>query len=155
MPGHPPAASAAAPARGAARLLRRTQAELDALFARSAPGPLPDGECRGTAILAPGTALAVGAAVLIGHLAWRGKVFDAAAGRVWNRIQPFGLSAIAAEVRSGTSRRDGRACIVLDYSRTSLVARGVRDEIRLVGPGLYLGQAYWRGVRLFDFALEF
>jgi hypothetical protein len=130
------------------------QAELDALFARGDPGPIPDGACRGTAIVAPGTALAVGAAAVIG-LFWRGKVFDADGGRLVNRILPFGLRAVVARVHREASRLDGRACIVLDYSRTSLVARRVRDEIRLVRPGLYLGRAYWGGVRLFDFALKF
>ena len=71
-----------------------------------------------------------------------------------NRVLPFGLRAVAAEVRRGPSRLDGRECIVLDYSRSSLAARGVRDELRLVRTGLYLGRAYWRGVRLADFALE-
>jgi hypothetical protein len=93
-------------------------------------------------------------AALIGRIAWRGKVFDSQAGRVTNRILPFGLRAITADVQKGASWRDGRECIVLDYSQASLVARGVRDEVRLLRPGLYLGRAYWRGVRLVDFALE-
>jgi hypothetical protein len=130
------------------------QAELDALFARSEPGPIPDGACRGTAIVAPGTALAGGAAAVIG-IFWRGKVFDANSGRIVNRILPVGLRAVVARVYRGTSRLDGRACIVVDYSQTSLVARRVHDEIRLVRPGLYLGKAYWGGTRLIDFALEF
>src|SRR6185295_14649556 len=38
-------------------------------------------------------------------------------------------------------------------SKTSLVARKVRDEIREVSPGLYLGKVYWGKKRLIDFAL--
>ena len=49
---------------------------------------------------------------------------------------------------------DGRVCIVLDYARTSLIARSVRDELRLLRPGLYLGRAYWHGLRVADFTLE-
>jgi hypothetical protein len=155
MPGRLPTAGRAGPACGAARLLRMSQAERDALFARGDPGPIPDGACRGIVIVAPGTALAVGAAALVSLFAWRGKVFNAAAGWVSNRILPFGLRAVTAKVYEGTSRLDGRACIVLDYSETSLVARRVRDEVRLLRPGLYLGKAYWGGVRLIGFALEF
>jgi hypothetical protein len=94
------------------------------------------------------------AAALAGNLVWRGKVFDAKAGRVTNRVLPFGFHTATAEVRKAPSRLDGRECIVLDYSRTSLVARGVHDELRLLRSGLHLGRAHWRGVRLVDFALE-
>ena len=132
-----------APARDVARLLALGRAELDALFARSEAGPVPDGEYRGTLIAPLSPAFLRGAGALAGGLAWRGKVFDAKAGRVVNRVLPFGLRAVAAEVRRGPSRLDGRECIVLDYSRSSLVARGVRDELRLVRPGLYLGRAHW------------
>jgi hypothetical protein len=30
--------------------------------------------------------------------------------------------------------------IVLDFSETSLVAQWIRDEIRQIGPGMYLGK---------------
>jgi hypothetical protein len=142
------------PAHDAARLLTLRRDELDALFARAEAGPMPDGEYRGTLILPLGAAPLRGAAALVGSLAWRGKVFDAATQRVTNRVLPFALRAVAAEVRREPSRLDGRACLVLDYARTSLVARGVRDELRLLRPGLYLGRAYLHGVRIADFALE-
>jgi hypothetical protein len=44
---------------------------------------------------------------------------------------------------------------VLDYSKTSLVAKWVRDEIRLIGPNFYLGLVYWDSKRLIHFCLEF
>src|SRR3712207_7170090 len=106
-----------APARDVARLLALGRAELDALFAGSEAGPVPDGEYRGTLIAPLSPAFLRGAGAWAGGLAWRGKVFDAAAGRVVNRVLPFGLRAVAAEVRRGPSRLDGRECIVLDYSR--------------------------------------
>ena len=46
-------------------------------------------------------------------------------------------------------------CIVLDYSKTSLIAERVRDEIRLISPNFYLGKCYWGKRRLIDFCLEF
>ena len=49
----------------------------------------------------------------------------------------------------------GKDCIVLDYSKTSLVAHWIRDEIRLIGENFYLGKVYWDKKRLIDFCLEF
>ena len=54
-----------------------------------------------------------------------------------------------------TSWLDGKECIVLDYSDTSLVAHWIRDEIRLISPGFYLGKVYWGKERLIDFCLQF
>jgi hypothetical protein len=50
---------------------------------------------------------------------------------------------------------DGKECIVLDYSDTSIVAQWIRDEIREIQPGLYLGKVYWEKNRLMDFVLQF
>ena len=48
-----------------------------------------------------------------------------------------------AKVYKEASWFDGKETIVLDYSKTSFVARKVRDEIREVAPGLYLGLVFW------------
>ena len=71
-----------------------------------------------------------------------------------NRILAFGLEAIVAKVYKAPSWLDNKECIVLDYSETSLVAHYVRDEIRLIGPGFYLGKVYWGKDRLIDFCLQ-
>ena len=89
------------------------------------------------------------------HFAWQGKVFDAKNGVLRNKILPLGLNAIIAKVYKGQSWLDDKECIVLDYSETSLVARWIRDEIRQIGPKMYLGKVYWDKKRLIDFALEF
>ena len=115
---------------------------------------MPEGEYRGTFILPLDAVPQRGIAASAGRMAWHGKVFDAGARRVTNRVLPFGVRAVTAEVCSGPSRLDGRECIVLDYSRTSLIAHSVRDELWLLRPGLYLGRAYWHGLRVADFALE-
>jgi hypothetical protein len=132
-----------------------TQVELDRLFRDGEPDPIPDGRAEGTLIVAPGTVLSPPIAELVRLLAWQGKIFDAKQGVLQNRVLPFGLRAVVAQVRKEPSRLDGKECIVLDYARTSLVARSIRDEIRRIGPGQYLGKAYWRGRRLIDFVLEF
>lgn len=137
------------------QLLTMSQKELDDLFTRSAPGDIPDGEAEGTAIVAPGTTYSADVAKILNHFAWQGKTFDAAKGQLKNRILPFGLNAIIARIYKEPSWLDGKECIVLDYSDTSLVAQWIRDEIRQIGPGLYLGKVYWNKKRLIDFALKF
>ena len=125
------------------RLLTMSQAELDELFTKSEPGQIPNGQADGTAIVAPGTTYTLDIASFINHFAWQGKVFDAQKGVLRNRILALGLNAIIAKVYMGPSWLDGKECIVLDYSETSLVAHWIRDEIRQIGPGLYLGKVYW------------
>ena len=137
------------------QLMAMSQKELDDLFTRSEPGDIPNGEAQGTAIVAPGTTYSADIATIVNHFAWQGKTFDAAKGQLKNRILPFGLNAIIARIYKGPSWLDGKECIVLDYSDTSLVAQWIRDEIRQIGPGLYLGKVYWNKKRLIDFALRF
>jgi len=137
------------------QLLDMSQVQLDELFGKSPAGDIPDGEAKGSAIVAPGTKYTTHIAAAINHFAWQGKVFDAKKGTLTNKILPFGLNAIIAKVYQGTSWLDGKQCIVLDYSETSLVAQRIRDEIRLIGPQFYLGVVYWEKERLINFALQF
>ena len=82
-------------------------------------------------------------------------MFDSEKGVLRNKILPFGLNAVIAKVYKGDSWLDGKECIVLDYSDTSLLAQWIRDEIREIQPDMYLGKVYWGKQRLIDFALEF
>jgi hypothetical protein len=138
-----------------AKLLTLSQSELDALFTKSPVGNIPDGEAEGTAIVAPGTTFSPTIAQFVSHFAWQGKVFDAKKGVLKNKILPFALNAIIAKVYKGPSWLDGKECIVLDYSDTSIIAQWIRDEIREIEPKLYLGKVYWDKTRLIDFALKF
>ena len=138
-----------------AEMLKMSQTQLDDLFTQSPAGDIPQGEANGTAIVAPGTTYSQNIADFVNHFAWQGKVFDPQKGVLRNRILPFGLNAIIAKVYKGPSWLDGKECIVLDYSETSLLAHWIRDEIRAVGQGVYLGKVYWSKKRLIDFALEF
>ena len=137
------------------QLLGMSQKDLDDLFSASQPGDIPNGEANGTAIIAPGTTYSQEIASFINHFAWQGKTFDASRGILRNRILPFGLNAIIAKVYKGNSWFDGKECIVLDYSETSLLAEWIRDEIRQIGPNLYLGIVYWKKDRLINFAIQF
>jgi len=139
----------------AAQLMTMSQAQLDDLFKASPAGPLPDGEAKGTAIIAPGTKFSEPIATVINIFGWQGKVFDARKGLLKNRILIVGIEAIVARVYKGPSWLDGNECIVLDYSDTSMVAHYIRDEIRLISPGFYLGKVYWAKDRLIDFCLQF
>jgi hypothetical protein len=136
-------------------MLKMSQAQLDDLFTQSPVGEIPNGEAKGTAIVAPGTTYTQDIANFINHFAWQGKVFDPNKGVLRNKISPFGLNAIIAKVYKGSSWMDQKECIVLDYSETSLIAHWIRDEIREVAPNTYLGKVYLGKKRLIDFALEF
>lgn len=138
-----------------AQLLAMSQKELDDLFIASPAGEIPDGAAKGTAIIAPGTRYSETIAEVVNHFGWQGKVFDAHKGVLKNRILLFHVEAIVARVYKGDSWLDGKECIVLDYSETSILAHYIRDEIRLIGPGFYLGKVYWAKDRLIDFCLQF
>ena len=139
----------------AAQLIEMTQAQLDDLFRASPAGDIPNGPAKGTAIIAPGTRYSETIAEVINLFGWQGKVFDAQKGVLKNSITLFHVQAILARVYKGASWLDGKECIVLDYSETSIVAHYVRDEIRLISPGFYLGKVYWEKDRLIDFCLQF
>jgi hypothetical protein len=139
----------------AKQLLQMSQQQLDELFSTHDSGPIPDGEAKGMAIIAPGTPMSESIATLINIFGWQGKVFDAKAGLLRNHILPLGMNAIIARVFKGPSLLDGKECIVLDYSETSLVASHIRDEIRQIELSFYLGKVYWDKARLIDFSLDF
>jgi hypothetical protein len=138
-----------------AQLLKMSFEQLDELFGKSPSGPIPNGPAEGTAIIAPGTAFSDEIARIINIFAWRGKEFDAEHGTLTNRLTAIGLNAIVAQVYKEASWFDQKECIVLDYSKTSLVAQWIRDEIRLIGPDFYLGRVYWDKRALIHFSLDF
>src|SRR5688500_3494590 len=124
-------------------LLNKSFDDLDVLFKSLESGPIPNGAAKGTAIVAAAGSFTDELAELVSLFAWQGKVFDANRGVLRNKILPFGLNAIVATVYKGPSWIDQKECIVIDYSDTSLVAKWVRDEIRMIIPGRYLGKVYW------------
>lgn len=122
-------------------LARLEPEQLEALYARSAPGAIPRGRVRGLALVRPGTRL--GPALSRGSRAmWQGKVFADDGASSINRF--FGVRAVRAEVAYGPSWRDGSPAIILDYGRTSKVYENYRDELREVAPGIYLGLMFDR-----------
>ena len=136
-------------------LFKMSQAQLDELFTKSKAGPIPDGPATGTAIVAAGTTFTPAIATAVNLFVWQGKNFDAKHGVLRNRISALGLNAIVASVYKGPSWLDKKECIILDYSKTSIVAQWIRDEIRQIEPGMYLGKVYGGKKRLIDFVLQF
>jgi hypothetical protein len=136
-------------------LLTMTEAQLNDQFGAATVGPIPDGQAEGTAIVGTGTRFTPALAEAVSLFVWQGKSFDGPHGVLRNRITALGVNAIVAEVYKGPSQFDGKECIVLDYSKTSLVAQRIRDEIRLIAPKLYLGLVYVHGKPTLHFALRF
>ncbi|WP_209446937.1 hypothetical protein [Mycolicibacterium septicum] len=126
-------------------LLGYPNSALDLLFRQSEAGPIPDGDTRGTLLAWPGTWLAKPLALLVRVIIWQGKVLDRREGVLRNKVTPFGLRLVKARLSIASSWVDDGDCVLIDYSTTSFLARMVRDEIRQVGPDLYLGVVWlWR-----------
>jgi hypothetical protein len=149
----------------AEEFLKLTVEQLDNVFRNAPAGAIPIGQGEGTAIIAPGTVVSDTVAKFVHIFTWKGKVFepdpvDPQRATLKNRLLLLGTKAIVAEVYRGESWFDGKECIVLDYSQTSIVAQWIRDEIREVSSGLYLGVVYWgkkkpEAHKLIHFALKF
>jgi hypothetical protein len=140
--GSPPVPTApeqSATALSLGRLARLGWPELECLYRASEAGVIPEGYTRGKAIYCPCSRLAGLRSRMTGVL-WHGKVFDGATCSLVN--QWCGFRAIRARVYYGPSRLDGKTSIVMDYAGTSRVWADVRDEVREVAPGLYLGLMY-------------
>ena len=138
--------------------LSLSRGELDQIYKDAEAGTIPSGDTRGTAIVA-GSLLSKAYAAFARLFGWQGKVFDLFAadcdkGLLINKITPFSLSFIVAKVYRDSSWMDGKETIVIDYSTTSFFAKKIRDEIREVEPGIYLGKVWFGKTRILDFALK-
>ena len=121
------------------QLVHMCREELDAVYQSGTAPSIPAGKVRGTAIPSPGSSLTPARSKAT-RVLWQGKVFNPCCGTATNKF--FGLRAVKANVYSGESWMDGKPALILDYSQTSFVYADVRDEIREVAPGLYLGAMY-------------
>ena len=136
-------------------LLKLEKEELDELFRQSPAGELPDGDADGILLVAPGSEISGIASRIVHLVAWRGKVFRRTKGDLKNKILPLGIKAVRAKVYKEESWLDGKEAIILDYSKTSVVAQWIRDEIREVAPRLYLGLVFWEKSKILHFSLKF
>jgi hypothetical protein len=136
-------------------LTSMSQAQLDDLFRSSPRGEIPDGDAQGTAIVAPGTDLELPILFLTRWLAWQGKVVYRPQGYLFNKVGPLGFHLVKANVYVAPSWFDGKPAIILDYSKTSILAHMVRDEIREVSPGTFLGIVFYGPQKTINFVLQF
>ncbi len=129
------------PIRSTDQLVRMSRAELEALYRSAAPGPGPQGFAPARAIFSPGSRLTVPTSRVV-RVLWKGKEFPGD-GTMVNRL-PLGVRAVRASVFPGPSWLDGGPSWVFDYCGTSKLFGHVRDEVREVAPGVYLGLTYLR-----------
>lgn len=128
-----------------------TEAELRSLFSSLSSSPMPAYGARATGYirLAVDAEQARGLGVdtyLISLLVWKGKVFytHGAGGHLYNLVGPFGTEDQRADVYHGPFPYDNGTAIVVHYPEdnpTNLGSQTVRDYIRKVAPGVYLGLA--------------
>jgi hypothetical protein len=175
-----------------------TQDQVDQIYMRLSPGPIPDGPFRGDlffprdrsgharihdlAAPAPKLVAHIGAlrAEQLGRVLWKGKVFFRSQGIIRNRIEDLAVLKLIvtdpatipkltfdgattwllfpAQVSCSASRFDApQHSIAIDYSRGPTIegyrpipddlagaeALNIRDEVRVVRRGFYLGRAYF------------
>ena len=84
-------------------------------------------------------------------------MFDPERGELRNEIGPTKVHT--RHPRQGLLRgelvRPGRSNHFSTTRETLVVAHWIRDEIRLVAPGLYLGIVFWDQHKILNFALHF
>jgi len=141
----------------ASDLLKMSRSGLDDVFRSSPPGSIPNGRSNGTAIFFPGSWVGAIPRRLVRLLVWKGKFFRRGdqGSSLKNLITPFAFHLFEAKVYKDDSWfADGEA-VILDYSQSSFLVSSIRDEIREVAEGLYLGQVFLGKKRVLLFMLEF
>jgi hypothetical protein len=114
--------------------------DLEQLYRQASPGAMPSGYARGRTIYCPCAPLTPMRARMSQAL-WHGKHFCPDEGMLINQWC-LGAQAVRARVCVGDSWLDGKPSIVMDYRGVAHIWKDVRDEIREVAPGLYLGLMY-------------
>ena len=120
-------------------LVRSDRATLEALYSQGTVTTPPPGFAPGRAIPNPGMRNTARRSKLIGIL-WKGKVFSD--GQMINRLAG-GHEAVTASVYVGESWLDGKPSLILDYAGSKRFG-DVRDEMREVSPGVFVGVTYVR-----------
>jgi hypothetical protein len=118
-------------------LKRDTQCGWDELFRNGTATGEPCGKTRGTVLSSDGPCPKLKARMQ--NLAWKGKTFHGD-GTFINRWP--GFEAISATTSQGTSLFDGQPCLVMQYDDKAPIFGGLRDELREIAPGTWLGRSY-------------
>ena len=124
-------------------LIRMSRCQLLAVYRSGTPTTAPPaGFAKGYPIFEPGKRLTV-ARTYATRLLWQGKEFNCQGDMMVNRVFG-GVKAVKAQVFPGESWYDGGPALVFDYQCTSKLFASVRDEVREVAPGVFLGLTYIR-----------
>ncbi len=110
----------------------------ETLFRQAALGSVPLGPTRGTVLYTDGRHPQVKARLQ--GVVWKGKTFHGD-GTLTNRWLG-GVQAVSADAHVGTSWLDGQPCLVMQYAPKAAVFGNLRDELREVAPGVWLGHSY-------------
>jgi hypothetical protein len=114
---------------------------LDDLYASGEAVPLPTGLARTIALPFPDSGFTPVLSVATRAI-WQGMSVDADQARLVNRV--LGFSVVPARIYEGESWFDDRAATIVDHAETSATFRNMRDEIRRIADGLFLGRTYYR-----------
>jgi hypothetical protein len=110
----------------------------EVLFRKGTVGCGPHGPTQGTVLYADGNHPRVKARLQ--GIVWKGKNFHDD-GTFTNRWLG-GVQAVSADTRVEPSWLDGEPCLVMQYAPNAPVFGNVRDELRQIGPDLWLGRSY-------------
>jgi hypothetical protein len=110
----------------------------EVLFRKGTVGCDLHGPTQGTVLYADGNHPRVKARLQ--GIVWKGKNFHDD-GTFTNRWLG-GVQAVSADTRVEPSWLDGEPCLVMQYAPNVPVFGNVRDELRQIGPDLWLGRSY-------------
>src|SRR5262245_11848353 len=110
----------------------------ETLFRQGSAECAPSGPTRGTVLYADGKLPRAKARVQ--SSVWKGKTFHCD-GSFTNRWAG-GVNAVSACTKIEPSCLDGQPCIVMQYPSDARVFSNVRDELRQICPGMWLGRSY-------------
>jgi hypothetical protein len=122
-------------------LRHMTPCQLEALFRQAEVGTPLVGNGRGR-LLVSTDPRHPRIKVLCSNLIWKGKVAEPD-GHFTNRWLG-GIRAIESQYAIGPSWIDGRPAVIMEYAPGTALLANTHDELRQVGPGLYLGPLYDR-----------
>jgi hypothetical protein len=110
----------------------------EVLFREGTLGCGPLGPTRGTVLYADGKHPRLKARLQ--GVIWKGKTFHDD-GTFINRWLG-GVQAVSAAICVEPSWLDGQPCLVMQYAPDARVFGNVRDELRQIGPNMWLGRSY-------------
>jgi hypothetical protein len=114
--------------------------ELEQAYACGQGGSFPSGFGKGELLMLANTKRPK-MKTRMANVVWKGKTFDDD-GYFIN--QWAGFKALHSYAAEGPSWYDGLPCVVMEYPAGTPVFANMRDEIREVGPGVWLGMFFER-----------